>query len=411
MITPSFGLTATERVLPRMALDFTTASLDPRVTFTRVGATATVVNSSGVVETVAADIPRFDFDPTTLICKGLLIEESRQNVFTFSGDYTNIVWSVSAGAVSSATVTNPDGSTSGALFTENTATAIHTVSRAVAFISGTAYSYSVWVKSNGRDVIEVGAGNTGTWAARVRFNIATGQILASTGTGTITAYPNGWYRCTVAGTANATAATTANVRGFDLVANSATYEGDGVSGFYLWGGQFEVGAFGTSYIPTEATAVTRNADVATMTGTNFSDWFNASEGAFYFSTQRDSAITGVTGIGGVSDGTTTERMRFFYNNATTTRFDVIDGVSQCSLNTTVVSGAVNSMAAGYKLDSFASSANGGAIATDTSGTLPTVNQFLIGGLPPSGSQLGGHVRKIYYWPQRITNAEIQAFSK
>jgi len=42
MITPSYGLTATERVLPRMALDFTTATLDPRVTFTRTDNTATI---------------------------------------------------------------------------------------------------------------------------------------------------------------------------------------------------------------------------------------------------------------------------------------------------------------------------------------------------------------------------------
>lgn len=52
MITPSFGLAATERVLPRLALDFTTASLDPRITFTRSGATATVINSSGVIVSV-----------------------------------------------------------------------------------------------------------------------------------------------------------------------------------------------------------------------------------------------------------------------------------------------------------------------------------------------------------------------
>jgi len=32
MITPSFSLTATERVLPKLALDFTTANLDSRVT-------------------------------------------------------------------------------------------------------------------------------------------------------------------------------------------------------------------------------------------------------------------------------------------------------------------------------------------------------------------------------------------
>lgn len=46
MITPSFGLTATERVLPKLALDFTTALLDSRITFTRT-TDATYVNSSG----------------------------------------------------------------------------------------------------------------------------------------------------------------------------------------------------------------------------------------------------------------------------------------------------------------------------------------------------------------------------
>ena len=80
MITPSFALTATERVLPRMALDFTTATLDPRVTFTRTGDTATVTNSSGVITAINANLPRFDFDPTTLVCKGLLIEEARTNL-------------------------------------------------------------------------------------------------------------------------------------------------------------------------------------------------------------------------------------------------------------------------------------------------------------------------------------------
>jgi hypothetical protein len=61
MITPSFGLTATERVLPKLALDFTTASLDARITFTRAGNTATRINTSGYVELINADLPRFDF--------------------------------------------------------------------------------------------------------------------------------------------------------------------------------------------------------------------------------------------------------------------------------------------------------------------------------------------------------------
>ena len=73
MITPSF------------ALNFTTGVLDSRVTLTRALNTATRVNSSGVIETVNANLPRFDYDPVTLVPKGLLIEEQRTNLGVYSG--------------------------------------------------------------------------------------------------------------------------------------------------------------------------------------------------------------------------------------------------------------------------------------------------------------------------------------
>ena len=63
-----------------MALDFTTASLDSRVAVARTGNTATCVNSSGNIALVNANLPRFDFNPTTLACNGLLIEEARTNL-------------------------------------------------------------------------------------------------------------------------------------------------------------------------------------------------------------------------------------------------------------------------------------------------------------------------------------------
>jgi hypothetical protein len=409
MITPSFGLTATERVLPRLALDFTTASLDPRVTFTRTGATATVVNSNGVVETVAADTPRFDFNPTTLICKGLLIEESRTNLFTYSGDFTNIVWSVSDGAVSSETVTNPDASTSGALFTENTATAFHTVFQSYSFTLGVVYTYSVWVKPNGRDVIEVGAGNTARWGARIRVNLALGTILSSTGTGTITPFPNGWYLCTVTGTSGSSGSTTINVRGYDLATASATYEGDGVSGFYLWGGDFQIGSFSTSYIPTEAATVTRNADVATMTGTNFSDWYSAGAGGIVASV-LPSTVSGTRPALQLDDATANEVIAL-RGNTTNPELVIVDGGSpQAQIDAgTIAAKTAYNLGAAWNTDNCAAAVNGGAAVTDTTATIPTVTQARLGS--DGTNYLNGNIQTLRYWPQRIINAEVQAFSK
>jgi hypothetical protein len=95
MITPAYGMTATERVLPRLALDFTTGALDPRVTVARALNTATRVNSSGLIEIINANLPRFDYDPVTLAPKGLLIEESRTNLMLQSQAIDQSPWAVS----------------------------------------------------------------------------------------------------------------------------------------------------------------------------------------------------------------------------------------------------------------------------------------------------------------------------
>lgn len=48
-----------------LSLDFTSGSLDPRITFTRASG-ATYYNSAGTLTTAATDTPRFDYDPNTL---------------------------------------------------------------------------------------------------------------------------------------------------------------------------------------------------------------------------------------------------------------------------------------------------------------------------------------------------------
>ncbi len=84
-------------IMIALNLDFTVPSLDPRITFARAGSTATAVDASGFVSVLNADAPRFDFDPVTLACRGLLIEESRQNRATYSSDLASSSGNPAAG--------------------------------------------------------------------------------------------------------------------------------------------------------------------------------------------------------------------------------------------------------------------------------------------------------------------------
>lgn len=50
------------------------------ITFTRSGTGATRTNSAGQIEEVAANTPRFDYDPATLLPRGILIEDAGTNL-------------------------------------------------------------------------------------------------------------------------------------------------------------------------------------------------------------------------------------------------------------------------------------------------------------------------------------------
>jgi len=76
---------------PTITYDFTSGTLDPSITFTRA-TTATYFNATGTLQTAASGIARFDYDPTTLQAKGLLIEEVRTNNLLSCRDLTNAAW-------------------------------------------------------------------------------------------------------------------------------------------------------------------------------------------------------------------------------------------------------------------------------------------------------------------------------
>ena len=333
MITPSFGLTATERILPKLALDFTTAILDPRVTFTRSGNTATYTNSSGVITAINADLPRFDYNPTTLICQGLLIEETRTNILLNS------------------------------------------------LINGTILSTQIVTTS------------------------ATAYTLSFYGTGSIVL--TGTHSATVAGTGVYPSRKTYT---FTPTAGALTCT---VTGSVQYA-QLETGSFATSFIPTSVASVTRNADVATMTGTNFSSWYNQAQGTFVAT--FDKYVTNTVGaLWWVDNGSTANTIDMVAHSIGKL---VFEGITASVYGGNITSGTLvaNTKMTGvsaYSSTTTEKASLSGVAATSGSLTLPSsgITRAVLGAQGNALNYLNGHLYKMSYYPQALTAAEIQAFSK
>jgi hypothetical protein len=382
MITPAYGLTATEKVSPKLALDFTTALLDPRITLTRALNTATRINASGFIEVVNADVPRFDFDPATLVCKGLLIEESRQNELLYSSTFDNAAWTTFSGGTGLTPVVtpnagiSPDGTNNayrlqadrGAGTAANNGSYIQNVP-AVVYANPHNSSVSIWAKSN-----------TGINQS-VYFRNAQGA-----GGTAITVTPS-WQRFSFSGIINTT--------GDNLQIGSRGTANTTISiDILIYNGQLEIAAFPTSDIINEGSRLTRNADVATMTATNFSDWFNATKGTFR--TDFISIATGNRPVFAVDDDSADEAL-IVKTQANAPTFEVIEGGGP---QASVVAGTVTKNIAAFAYVSYELNFFGIARPTarqvDTSGTVPTVDRMRIG-CDQAGNFFNGQIQKIQFW--------------
>ena len=397
-------------IKPTLLLDFAnTEELDPRITFTRAS-TATYFDQFGVMQTAASGVARFDHNPTTFESLGLEIEEQRANLLTYSEQFDNAAWTKSNSSVSANATVSPDGTTNADRLIPSVAATDGRISQSFTGSIGATYTLTAYGKadtfSNFRLYSDDGASNS----ASVSYNLATGAIttaVGSTGTwtnasSTITPVGNGWYRASLTWTAAITAPTRVVIWCRDT--------GNGYSGIFIWGAQLEAGAFPTSYIQTVASQVTRAADAASMTGTNFSSWYSQGEGTLY---QEYSAI-GVSALDRVSvrisDGGAafTNEISFRNFNGNGTSYQVfVAGVGQLSGMTftpVLTAGSPNLMAAVYKFNDFAGAKNGGAVQTDTSGILPVVNQL---SFPSNGCNT---IKKFVYYPLRVTNAQLQGLT-
>ncbi len=404
-----------------------TARKGPNPAFTR-GSTGTFVGSNGLIQTAAVNAARFDHDPVTLACKGLLIEESRTNAAFQSGVIVNnIGWVVSSsttGATSVASGTGPDSNTS-YLISESATTAPHglyntgtnTVTLGASVTSGVAYTASAFVKkvTGSIDWIQILLGTGGFGSQYANFNLTTGQFGNVSGLTTrVEEHANGWYRISVTRNATVTTSTTATF-GVNFINNTngttsgPSYAGSTSNQFLLTMCQFEAGSFPTSYIPTTTGSVVRSADVCSITGANFTSFYNSTSGTLLSEASISNLIGSNRGIVQIDNGTNLSILRHVYGFPDGGFRSVIreNGDSQTVLSpTTGTASTIQKRIIAYEGTGFASVTNGGAVATATR-TMPTgLNAMRIGNLVDGSFYLSGHIAAIRFYKKRLSNAKL-----
>lgn len=330
MITPSYSITATERVLPNLVLDWTTGLAQPGVDVARASI-ATFVGSDGLIQSAIQNTQRVDW---TSGISGLLVEESRTNVLLNSLiDGTNLT------------------------------------------------TQSVVV----------------TAAARTLSFYGDGEIVLS-----------GAHSATVSGLGVYPTRTTLT---FTPSAGILTLTVTGTVQF----AQLETGAFATSFIPTNLSQVTRVTDFPTITGSNFSNWFNALQGTLYAEGTVVNNIVGTTArtYANLNNAGGTEIFSIEARSSTNTRArSLTGGVTVLAGDTFGVLGIEAEIIGSYASSGIAMSVDARAPITAVS-NVPSLDRMIIGinAAAQGASCVNGQIKRISYWPQKLTLAELQAFTK
>jgi hypothetical protein len=410
---------------PTLDLDFLSGTLPSTVTFTR-SSTATYFNSAGVLTSAAIDVPRFDYNPSTLAIRGLLIEEQRTNsirnnmmVGAVAGTPGTLPtnWSAALSGLTQSVVGTgvEDGITYLDVRLSGTTTG---TSAGIRFETATGVAVApgqTWTVATFGRLVGGSATNIGNFAVGISGLTSGGVATTDTGSTSMTPVINSTSiaRTRTARTLTYADATTAFARVQFIVSFSVGVVVDVTLRIGM--PQLEQGAFATSVIPTSLTTATRAGDNAIMTGTNFSSWYNQSEGALI----AQYVMEGVKSIGAqriaqIDDGTETNRIGLFLtsaNNPQATVAIAVGNTGNATTNATVTANALAKQAAAYKLNDFNIGYNGAVGTTDTSVDIPASLNTLRVAAPPGGTASSNMwLQRVSFYPRRLSNAELQAIT-
>ena len=421
---------------PTLNLDFANSKkLDPHITFTRTSI-GTRVTEENVLETISADDPRFDHDPTTGESLGLLIEELRTN------DIRN---STMQGAASGTPGTPPTnwsmGTSSGGLTREISAVGEE---NGISYIDVRWHGVATGNPNSHASFYPDGTTTTNSPATRTSRYTFSSYVKHISGT-----VPSGCTFILVISNMNSSLAGLNEYKTSTIISSSSIPSGDLIANrfaltntdftstdtayfrpYYQWNvpyntsfdvtiriglSQMEEGSFATSAIPTTNQGVTRTADNVTMTGTNFSDFYNQDEGTVYVSqklravqdTNRNNLVYLING-GANND--------YFYNTNKGNQHIFVfgDGGTNYSRFQDGTDSTDSKIAWAYDVsgDDFKPYYDGIEVTNETDNNTPSATshtQLELGAT--ASAKYCGHISKFTYYPSRLPNDQLQSLTK
>ena len=338
------------------------------LTFTRAS-TATRVNESGLIEEVAANVPRLDNSQGG--CSTLLLEPQRTNLVTYSSEFDNAAWSILTESTSTMSITPnyataENGLSASRLVATRPSTSF--LSIIANFVSNTnTATKSLWIKNNNSGSVNISISDqaitvTDTWQ---RYEITNNYPHATIGL----RYASADLNCDIS-----------------------------IAGF-----QFELGSYSTSYIPTTTTAVTRTQDTATKG--SIDSLIGQTEGTIFVDMNIDawdssSFYFGVYGGGNeiyfACVGTGFLRFKHFGG-----------GTTLAQIQQSGFALGRHKLAARYKNNDWAFYVDGVLIGVDTSGTFSGLIGFCsLGYSSPAAYPSNAKYNSAMVFPTALSNAEL-----
>ena len=369
---------------------------------------ATRVNESGLIEEVAANVPRLDYSDGT--CPSLLLEPASTNLVVQSQVFSG--YNKGNAVLADNVIISPDGTLNGASFTDDNigGTGIVQMFESVTVDISSAYTWSIFAKKKDNDFIILRPNAfTTPLSDNSSFDLVNGTVF-SEGVGhtaKIENYGNGWYRCSITFTTDAVDTSGSLIARLSTNGSATTLNLDGTNSIYTWGWQFEKNSYATSYIKNAGTAlgVTRVADTATGSGN--STVINSSEGVLYAEISA-LANDGTTRYISLNDGSNSNDVRLYFDSSSyISVLSKVAGTTQVFLQSNSYTQTdFNKIAFKYKENDFALWINGVEVGTDLSGitnSIGTLNQLSFFG---NNLPFYGKTKSVQVYTTALTDAEL-----